>query len=137
LNFLRISAWRLLMHWGRFVMTLTLGLQPRWRHRKVQAKSASRESHLHSQEREGMNPHTPKWTPTLGVRILMELWIFKEIFQGSKLIVLKTSLYHWKTLETWMSKMGLHDPFEYLEHKLWQKKGRELKCQFDSHPQQI
>jgi len=55
-----------------YVTTLTLGLQPRHRHGKVQAKSATQESHLHSHECEGMNPHTPKWTPTLGVRIPME-----------------------------------------------------------------
>jgi hypothetical protein len=41
-------------------------------HGKVQTNSATHESHLHSQECEGMNSHTPKWTPTLGVRILME-----------------------------------------------------------------
>ncbi len=28
--------------------------------------------------------------------------------------------------------MGLHDPFEYLQHKLDQKKGQKLKCEFDS-----
>jgi hypothetical protein len=30
-----------------------------------------------------------------------------------------------------MSKMNLHDPFWYLKHKLWPKKDRESKCQFD------
>jgi hypothetical protein len=39
-----------------------------------------------------MNPHTPKWIPTLGVGILMESRIFKKIFQGSKLIGLKNSI---------------------------------------------
>jgi hypothetical protein len=29
-------------------------------------------------ECEGMNPHTPKWTPTLGVGIPMDSQIFKE-----------------------------------------------------------
>jgi hypothetical protein len=29
-----------------------------------------------------MNPHIPKWTPTLGVGILIEYQIFKEVFQG-------------------------------------------------------
>jgi hypothetical protein len=33
-----------------------------------------------------MNPYTPKWTPILGVGILMESQIFKEVFQGTKLI---------------------------------------------------
>jgi hypothetical protein len=31
-------------------------------------------------ECEGMNPHTPKWTPTLGVEVLMDPQIFKEGF---------------------------------------------------------
>jgi hypothetical protein len=42
---------------------------------------------------EGMNPHTPKGTSILGVRILVSR-IFKEKLQGSKLIGLKNSLYH-------------------------------------------
>jgi hypothetical protein len=41
---------------------------------------------------EGMSPHTPKWTPTLGVGVLMDLKIFKERFEGSKHIRLKNSL---------------------------------------------
>jgi len=83
-----------------FVMTLTLSSWPRKKHGKVWTESATWESHLHSQECEGMNPHTPKWTPTLGIGFHVESWIFKTIFQGSKLIGLKISLYHWKILET-------------------------------------
>jgi hypothetical protein len=49
---------------------------------------------------EGMNPHTPKWTPTLGVGILMDFWIFRRQFQGSKFIKLKSYLYHYKDLGT-------------------------------------
>ncbi len=45
------------------VKTLALGSRPRQRHEKVQIKSVTRESHLHSWECEGMNPHTPKWNP--------------------------------------------------------------------------
>jgi len=45
---------------------------------------------------EGMNPHIPKWAPTLGVRVPMDFQIFKERLKGSKLIGLKNSLYHWK-----------------------------------------
>ncbi len=29
-------------------------------------------THLGVRECEGMNPHTPKWTPTLGVGVLMD-----------------------------------------------------------------
>jgi hypothetical protein len=36
-----------------------------------------------------------------------------------------------------MFKMGLHDPFEYLKHKLWQKKGWESNYQFDSRPLKV
>jgi len=47
---------------------------------------------------EGINLHTPKWASTLGVGIPMDSWIFKEQLQGSKLIGLRISLYHWKSL---------------------------------------
>ncbi len=30
-----------------------------------------------------------------------------------------------------MSKMGSHDPFAYLKHKLWPKNDWESNCQFD------
>jgi hypothetical protein len=78
-------------------------------------------------ECERMNPHTPKWVPTLGVGIPMDFWIFVEPLQRSKFIGSKTSLYHWKALKTYMSKMGLHDPFGHLKHKLWPKKGLKVK----------
>jgi hypothetical protein len=47
--------------------------------------------------------------------------------RGSKLIGLKSSLYHWKILETWMFKMGWHEPFWYLKHKLLLKEGLGVK----------
>jgi len=50
-------------------------------------------------ECEGMNPHTPKWAPTLGVRVPLDSWIFIEQLQGSKTIGLRSFLYHWKALE--------------------------------------
>jgi len=33
--------------------------------------------------------------------------------------------------------MGMHNPFEYLRHKLWSKEGWESKCQFDSWPLKV
>jgi hypothetical protein len=60
---------------------------------------------------EGMNPHTPKATPTLGDGVSVNSQIFRGRLQGSKLNGLKCSLYHWKAFGTYMSKMGLHDPF--------------------------
>jgi hypothetical protein len=55
------------------VTTLTLGLRPRQRHGKVWADNATWEC-------EGMNPHTPKWTPILEVGIPMESQVFKHVF---------------------------------------------------------
>jgi hypothetical protein len=63
-------------------MTLILGSQPRQRHGKVWAESTTWESHLHSQECEGMNPHIPKWTFILGVGIPMEFRISNKYFRG-------------------------------------------------------
>ncbi len=47
-----------------------------------------------AKEYEGMNPHTPKGTPTLRVGVPVDSQIFKEQFQGLKLIRLNHSLYH-------------------------------------------
>jgi hypothetical protein len=74
-----------------------------------------------------MNPHTPKGTPTLRVGVSVDSQIFKEKFQGSKIIGLRRSLYHWKALGTYMSEMGSHDPFGHLKHKLWSKEGPRVK----------
>jgi hypothetical protein len=63
---------------------------------------------------EGMNLHTPKWTFILKVGDLMESEIFRKRLERSKFIGLKTSLYHWKNLKKYMSKMSLPDPSEYL-----------------------
>jgi hypothetical protein len=80
-------------------------------------------------ECEGMNLHTFKWVPTLGVKVPMDSRIFREQFQGSKPIGLKRSLYHWKFFGTWMSKMGSHDPFQYLTHRLWPKERMGVKLE--------
>jgi hypothetical protein len=57
----------------------------------------------------------------------MDSQIFKEQLQGSKSIEFGSFLYHWKALGTYMSKVGLHDPFGHLKHKLWPKKGPGVK----------
>jgi hypothetical protein len=80
-----------------------------------------------AKECEGKNPHTPKWIPILRIRIPMDSRIFRRRLQGSKLIGLKSSLFNWKALGTWMFEMGLHDPFGYLKHKLWPKEGSRVK----------
>jgi hypothetical protein len=45
-------------------------------------------------EFEGINPHTPKGTLTLGVGVLVDSQMFKEQLQGSKPNGLKKKLYH-------------------------------------------
>jgi len=78
-----------------------------------------------------MNPHTSKGTSkgasTLGVGVPMDSWMFREWLQGSKPNGSKSSLYHWKSIETWMFNMGSHDPFGHLKDKLWPKEGSEVK----------
>jgi hypothetical protein len=46
---------------------------------------------------EGVNPHTPKATPTLEDGISVDFRNFRERFQGSKLNDLWRSLYYWKS----------------------------------------
>jgi len=58
-----------------YVATLTLGSQPRQGLAKVRTKYETQKSHFmvpRVQESEGMNPHTPKWAPTLGVGVSMD-----------------------------------------------------------------
>jgi hypothetical protein len=74
-----------------------------------------------------MNPHTPKGASTLGVGVPMDSRMFKEQLQGSKPNGLRSFLYHWKAIKTYMSKMGSHDPFGHLKHKLWSKEASRIK----------
>jgi hypothetical protein len=63
----------------------SFGLATKAKAWKGVVNSTTWESHLHSWEFEGvcegMNPHIPKWTPTLGDP--MESQIFKKRFQRS------------------------------------------------------
>jgi len=120
-----------LFHQKLFVTTPTLGSRPRQGLTKVRAECEGQESHfmllgMWESVRE-WTPHTPKWTPTLGIGVLMDFGIFKEQLQGSKPIGLKSSLYHWKPFGMKMFKMGSHDPFGHLKHKLWPKERPKVK----------
>jgi hypothetical protein len=74
-----------------------------------------------------MNSHISKATPTWGIGVPKDSQIFREWLQRSKPIGLKSSLYHWKVIETYMSKMGLHHPFGHLKHKSWPKERMGVK----------
>jgi hypothetical protein len=57
-----------------------------------------------AREYEGINPHAPKGTPILGVGVLVDSQMSKEQLHGSKPNGLRSSLYHWKGIESKMSK---------------------------------
>jgi hypothetical protein len=95
------------------VVTLTLGSWPRQRGYKVAGQEEARESRQekareshHTLTRvlesvrgyEGVNPHNPKVTPTLGDGVPKDSQNFREQFQGSKLNSLWHPIYHWKAL---------------------------------------
>jgi hypothetical protein len=52
---------------------------------------------------------------------------FRVQLQGSKNLTLWRFLYHWKAIKMYMSKMGSHEPFGHLQHKLWQKERPVVK----------
>jgi hypothetical protein len=87
-----------------YVATLALGSWPRQRLARVRAKRVYPRVTSHAPKNvgkcEGMNLHTPKWAPTLGVGVPMDSQIFREQWQGSKPIRLMNYLYHWKALGT-------------------------------------
>jgi len=77
--------------------------------------------------------HTPKWAPTLRVRVPMDFWIFRKEFQGKK-----TSL-DWKVpytirklLECRCLKWACTSHLSTWNTSYGWKKGWELSCQFDS-----
>jgi hypothetical protein len=74
----------------KFVATLTLGSQARQGLAGLWAKGKPK----NEGKCEGMNPHTPKRASTLEVWNPDELPNLQRRLQGSKLNVLKTSLYH-------------------------------------------
>jgi hypothetical protein len=81
--------------------------ESRQRHCKGAGQEEAGESHhilpgvLESvREYEGVNPHTPKTTPTLGDGVPGDSRNFREQLQGSKHNGLSRSLYHWKALRT-------------------------------------
>jgi hypothetical protein len=52
-----------------------------------------------ARECEGIDLRTPKWTPTLGVGVLVDSRMFRERLQRSKPNGLKSFLYPWKILK--------------------------------------
>jgi hypothetical protein len=88
-------------------------------------------------ECEGMNPHIPKWAPTLGVGVSMDFQIFKWQFQGLKLIGLESFLDCWNLLERKCLKCTHMIHLITLNINYGQKKGWESNCQFDFRPLKV
>jgi hypothetical protein len=129
------------------VATLTLGLQPKQRGLQSCRPKGSLGVTLHALRSvgkcEGMNPHTPKATPTLGDGVLVDFWIFKIesskgdcrgqnsmawIFHYINGMFLKCRCLKWAhvtNLDIWNTNYG-------------KKKGRwESNWQFDSWPLKV
>jgi hypothetical protein len=74
----------------------SLGLATKARGCKVAGQEGSPgvmpHAHESARECEGIDPHTPKGTPTLGVRVPVDSRMFTKWLQGSKLNGLKSSL---------------------------------------------
>jgi hypothetical protein len=70
---------------------------------KVAGQEGSPKFMLHAprnvKKGEGISLHTPKGTPTLGIKVSMDSQMFREQLQGSKPNGLRSSLYHWKVIE--------------------------------------
>ncbi len=101
--------------------------------RKLRQEEAQESHHIllgvleSVKEYEGVHPHTPKATPSLGDGVSVDSQNFRERLQRSNLNVLWRSLYHWKDLGVLMFKMGLHCSFGHLKHKLWPKEGPRVE----------
>jgi len=67
---------------GIIIASLALGLRPRQGFVRLRAKKEAWESgHMLSKSArlcEGIDPHTPKGTPTLGVRVPMDFQMFRK-----------------------------------------------------------
>jgi hypothetical protein len=134
-------------HYVMNVVTVSLGSQPKQGFAKVWAsKGASQEWSsrvtfhvpVSLEMCEGMNPHTPKWYPTLKVGVPMDSPIFRRRLQGSKLIKLKNVLYIiGKLLEHTCLKWARMTHLGTWNISYCQKKGRESNWQFDSQPLKV
>jgi len=76
----------------------SLGLVTKAKGCKVVGQEGSLKVMLHvpgsARECEGIDLHTPKGTPTLGIGVPVDSRMFREQFQRSKPNGLKSSLYH-------------------------------------------
>jgi hypothetical protein len=84
-----------------------------------------------------MNPHTPKWAPTLGIGIPMDFQTFREQLQGSKFIGLKSFLHQQNLLKHRCLKWARMTHLDTSNTSYGQKKGWESNWQFNSRPLKV
>ncbi len=112
------------------IATLTLGSQLRQGLARLLAKKAARESHFMLM---GMQKSVKEWTFTLLSELPfweLEYWWsfnFQRAISGVKTHGIEFFLYHWKDIKNYMFKMGSHDLFGHLKHKLWPKERLGIK----------
>jgi hypothetical protein len=117
------------------VATLALGSRPMQGLARLQVKREARKSHhMYVLGSAKGAKSVREWTFTLPSELplweldsQMDSQIFKARLEGSKPINSKNCLHHWKFIETYMFKMGSHDPFGHLKHKLWSKERPGVK----------
>jgi len=86
---------------------------------------------------EGVNPHTPKATPTLGDGVSVNSQNFIKWFQGSNSMACSVLYIIGKLLERRCLKWALIAHLDIWNTSCGQKKGRESNCQFDSRPEKV
>jgi hypothetical protein len=84
-----------------------------------------------------MNPHTPKWAPTLGVGVPMDSRIFKEWLRGQNPLDWKVFYIIENLLKLKCLKWARMTHLDIWNISYGQKKGRESNWQFDSRPLKV
>jgi hypothetical protein len=113
------------------VTTLALGPRPKQGFARLWAKKEAWESHL---VLPGVQKNVREWTLTLPSELplwelesQMDSQIFRGRLQGWNPSGQRVIYIIGKLLKRKMSKMGLHDPFRHLKHKLWPKERSRIK----------
>jgi len=84
-----------------------------------------------------MNPHTPKWAPTLGIGVPMDFQIFRGLFRGQNSLDWRVPYIIENLLERRCLKWAWMTNLDTSNTSYGQKKGRKSNCQFDSRPLKV
>jgi hypothetical protein len=84
-----------------------------------------------------MNSHTPKWTPMLGVGVMVDSRNFKERLQRENLSYWRVFYIIEKKLKHRCPKWACMTHLDICNTSYGQNKGRESNWQFDSRPRKV